>query len=172
MSRKSRCLAARSCDLILFALHSDLPGGRVSSRKRPLFLSPRTSSLAWRGKNRCKKEGKKETRWLCDPRLRETSKGRGSIEMTVKKKEREENRHPEYIGTDTKSLIWPAGFFPQVDETPFPRAGIPPLLCILSGVARGKKKKEDSLPRYVGLTPTLPPPKKKKKHSALSYIGD
>ena len=64
------------------------------------------------------------------------------------------------IGTDTKSLIWPVGFFLQVDETPFPRAGIPPLLCILSEYARGKKNAATLYPVTSPLLTSDPPEKK------------
>lgn len=129
MPRKSRCLAA---SLAIprdppFYSRSDLLGGRVFPRKNSSFLSQDVFP-----RPRGEKTVAKKTR-LCDPRLRKTSreKGgnrrgrrRGFIEMTVEKRRRTVT--PD-IGIDTKSLIWLAGFFPQVDETPFPQAGIPPL---------------------------------------------
>lgn len=80
--------------------------------------------------------------------------------MTVKKKGGE--TVTPVIGTDTKSLIWPAGFFPQVDETPSPRAGIPPLLCVLSDLRERKKK--DTATLY----PLRPTPEKKTLRTVIS----
>lgn len=146
-----------------FYSRSDQLGGRVFPRTKSSFLSQDIIPRLGR-KNRCEKKTQ-----LCDPRLRKTSssvgEGKGVDRDGSKKKRRTVT--PD-IGTDTKSLICPVGFFLQVDETPFPRAGIPPLLCILSEYAREKKNAATLYPVMSPLLTSDPG----KENTPHCHIGD
>lgn len=144
-----------------FYSRSDLPWRKGFPRIEELRpSSPRASSLVRGEKTVAKKNAttrspvrerhRERRRKSVYPRekegKREIVKGRGSIEMTLEKKETEKRWRtvtPD-IGTDTKSLIWPVGLFPAGRRNPFrPRVPCrysPPLLCVLSGSVRKEKK--------------------------------
>lgn len=166
MPRKSRCLAASPATPRSFFYSRSDPEGFSQGRDRPSSL--RISSLAWGEKTVAKKTQ------LCDPRLRKTSRSvgegeRGPIEMTVKKKKRR-TVTPD-IGTDTKSLIWPTGFFPQVDETPSPPSRYTtPFVRFSSRSVREKKRGTPLLSTPLGRPSLRPDPGK--ENTPHCHIGD
>lgn len=80
-----------------------------------------------------------------------------------RKKEREKGRRtvtPD-IGTDTKSLIWPAVFFPQVDEKPLSSEQVcHPFCAHFWSVQKRKAKLRDPPPRYVAPSSRSTPKRK------------